>query len=202
MSGTADRKRAFTRKWRWINYIWPRMGLRRYMVYLVHRIGRLPGTAHNIAAGFASGAAMSMTPFIGLHFLLGALLAWVLRGNLLASAIGTVVGNPWTFPFIWMYTYRIGARILGHDPQGESVRQFSIINAFQDPVAFLGPVMLPMMIGSALAAIVVWFSIYWAVRAAVEKYKKRRIERRHRRAIELMTRLEQTKKKGMQGDDS
>ena len=29
------------------------------------------------------------------------------------SAIGTAVGNPWTFPFIWAAIYRTGAFILG-----------------------------------------------------------------------------------------
>jgi hypothetical protein len=35
------------------------------------------------------------------HFVLSALLAYIARANIIASAIGTVVGNPWTFPFIW-----------------------------------------------------------------------------------------------------
>ena len=35
------------------------------------------------------------------HILLAMLLALLIRGNLIASGIGTVVGNPWTFPLIW-----------------------------------------------------------------------------------------------------
>ena len=51
------------------NFFWPTSGFRRSFSYLWHRIARLPGTPHAIAAGFAFGAAISFTPFIGGHFL-------------------------------------------------------------------------------------------------------------------------------------
>ena len=65
--------------------------------------GDLPRLAE-VAAGVAAGAFTSFTPFMGLHFLFAALFAWAIRGNLLASALGTFVGNPLTFPFIWAAT--------------------------------------------------------------------------------------------------
>lgn len=186
--------RVGTRAWRWLNYLWPRMGLRRYALYLSHRIGRMPGTAHSIAAGIASGAAMSMTPFIGFHFLLAALLAWLLRGNLLASAIGTVVGNPWTFPLIWIWAYRIGCWLMARDPVGDPMHHLSMTDAFREPMTTLGPLFLPMIVGSVPMAIMIWCVIYWPARAAVGKYKEQRIERRHRRALALVKRLENEQK--------
>ncbi|RMF08204.1 MAG: DUF2062 domain-containing protein [Alphaproteobacteria bacterium] len=194
-----ERKRK-ERLWRWMNYLWPRMGLRRYLVYLSHRIGRLPGTAHSIAAGIASGAAISMTPFVGFHFLLAALLAWVVRGNILASAIGTIIGNPWTFPLIWIWTYRIGCWLMARDPVADPLHHLSMTDAFREPAATLGPLLLPMMAGSLPVAIVVWFGIYWPLRGAVGKYKERRIERRHRRAIALIKRLEGDSEEGKRND--
>ena len=74
------------------DFFWPRSGWRRSSTYVAHRIGRLPGTSYSIAAGFACGAAVSFTPLIGFHFALAALLALLVRGNLLASALGTAVG--------------------------------------------------------------------------------------------------------------
>ena len=41
----------------------------------------MSGTPYYIAAGLASGGAVSFTPLIGLHFVLGAILAFVLRGS-------------------------------------------------------------------------------------------------------------------------
>ncbi len=196
MADAESGKNIGSRGQQWMNYIWPRMGLRRYAVYLRHRIGRMPGTAHSIASGIASGAAMSMTPFLGFHFILGALLAWVMRGNVLASAIGTMLGNPWTFPLIWYWTYRIGCLVLARDPMLDPVYHLTITDAFHAPLATLGPLLVPMVVGSVPAAIVVWFGIYWPLRGAVGKYKERRIERRHRNAIALINRLEEGKKEG------
>src|SRR3546814_7251488 len=73
------------------SFLWPRGGWRRSGTYVAHRLRRLPGPPYRIAAGFASGAAISFTPFIGLHFVLATLLALCIRGNIVASAIGTMV---------------------------------------------------------------------------------------------------------------
>jgi hypothetical protein len=96
-------------------FLWPRTGWRRAFVYYVKRLTRLSGTPHTIAAGFACGVMISFTPFVGLHILLGCLLALIVRGNFLAVAVGTLVGNPWTFPFIWLAGYELGKLLLGPD---------------------------------------------------------------------------------------
>ena len=83
------------------------------MQYIRHRVVRLPDTPHRIAAGIACGAAVSFTPFIGFHILLAIALAFVLRVNAVAAVIGTVIGNPWTFPFIWVLIYELGAMLMG-----------------------------------------------------------------------------------------
>ena len=62
--------------------------------------------------GAAVGAFVACTPFIGLHFVITFALAWLVRGNMIAGAIGTGLGNPATFPFIWAGTYEIGQLML------------------------------------------------------------------------------------------
>lgn len=161
-------------------FVWPRGGVGRSLRYVGHRLARLPGTPHRIAAGFAAGAAISFTPLVGFHFLGGALLALLLRGNLLASAIGTAVGNPWTFPFIWAWIYGLGRWILGQAGQMESLPGgFSITHIFDN---FWG-IFLPMMVGGVPTAIVVWFAVYFPVRRVVAGYqaaRRRRMARRGR----------------------
>lgn len=93
--------------------LWPRIGVRRAWNYRICRLSRLRVCPHKISLGFALGAFASFTPFIGFHFLLAAVLAFVLRGNLLASAAGTVVGNPLTFPLIWIATFKLGNALTG-----------------------------------------------------------------------------------------
>ena len=60
-----------------IELVWPSMGWRRLVKYVAFRISRLPNSPRQIATGFALGAAVSFTPFIGFHILIGALLAWI-----------------------------------------------------------------------------------------------------------------------------
>ena len=97
-------------------FFWPSLGFRRSTLYLVHRVRRLPDSPYSIAAGFACGTAVSFTPLIGLHFGIAAVLAWIMRADLLASALGTLLGNPWTLPFILLWLYHIGHWMIGDTP--------------------------------------------------------------------------------------
>ena len=117
--------------------IWPERGFRRLFSYLFQRIIRLPGTPTSIASGFASGVAASFTPFLGLHFILAGALAMLFRGNVLASAIGTFFGNPWTFILIWLADYEVGLGIIHAFGYGADLRVLSI----DELVAIMGNVM-------------------------------------------------------------
>ena len=162
---------------------WPRAGWWRVSYYLMHRVRRLPGTPHGIAVGFAFGAAISFTPFIGFHFALAALLTWAIGGSILASAIGTAVGNPWTFPFIWIWCYRLGTWMLGSGHVDLSA-DLSISFIFDNPWR----VLLPMFLGSLPTGLVAWIAIYWPVRRMVEGYHHRRERRRERRKAQAAPR--------------
>ena len=59
----------------------PRRGWRRGVEYLSHRVRRLPDTPHRIALGFACGVFGSFTPFFGLHIVLAAVIARLLRSQ-------------------------------------------------------------------------------------------------------------------------
>ena len=72
----------------------PKRGYRRGVEYLGHRMRRLPDTPHRIALGFACGVFSSFTPFFGLHIILAAVIARLLRSNIVAALIGTAAGNP------------------------------------------------------------------------------------------------------------
>jgi uncharacterized protein len=166
-----------------VDYVWPRMGWRRLLVYYYHRFGRMKGGAYAVGAGFASGVAISFTPFIGFHILLGALMARLLRSSIMAMVLGTVVaGNPWTLPFIWFGTYRLGALILGHaNSHTPAVPvSFTIYDLFQRP----GDLLLPPLIGSIPFFVVFWIISFYFVRDAVRGYKKDKYRNNpHRTAI-------------------
>lgn len=170
------------------NFFWPRSGWRRSTQYIVHRLSRLPGTPYSLAAGFACGAAASFTPFVGLHIVLAAFLAWIIRANLLASLIGTAVGNPWTFPFIWVWIYKLGTWFgIGGVPEGQRLDFIGAFGAFfkallsfdsHNVIAVIWPLWGPMLVGGIPSAILVGFGFYLPLKPLVAAYQRRRQERR------------------------
>ena len=173
-------------------FFWPSTGFRRAGRYILHRLSRLPGTPYTLAGGFACGAAASFTPFVGLHFILAAILAWITRADILASAIGTAVGNPWTFPFIWVWIYNLG-HWLGFGSGDINVTEVdfphmfgllaeALLNAdFATVAEIAGPVLWPMFMGGLPSSLAVWLIFYFPLRRIVESYQHNRVERRKRR---------------------
>ena len=166
--------------------LWPARGFRRLFSYLFQRIIRLPGTPISIASGFASGVAASFTPFIGFHFLIGGAFAMLLRGNVLASAIGTFFGNPWTFIPIWLADYKVGLGVLHAMGYGDNLRALTIdelgviLSSVLQFMSLSGNVssselfvkveyvLMPMLIGGIVLGIIAWFVSFllslWAVK--------------------------------------
>ncbi len=161
--------------------VWPRGGWRRASAYFGHRVRRMPGSPHSIAAGLACGVAVSFTPLVGFHFVLAALMSWAIGGSILAAAVGTVIGNPWTFPFIWFVSYRAGSWVVGEAAPVAPPGEFTMAFIIENPEAIL----LPMMIGGLPMAIGAWLLSFWLVRRAVARYqrmRRMRIRRRRQRA--------------------
>ena len=163
------------------------MGWRRLGTYLVKRVTRLPGTPHSIATGFACGAAISFTPFMGLHTVLSVLLSFLVRGNYLAAMAGTLIGNPWTFPFIWVATAKLGHALLGGaTPATAALAEPHFHRLFHE----VGALIWPMTVGSvplgALAALLVYFPVVRMVGA----YQNARRHRRERRQAERRAKLD------------
>ena len=169
---------------RCIGVLWPQMGWVRTASYWGARVNRLPGSVYSLAGGFACGAAISFTPFVGLHFILAAILAWIIRGNIIASAIGTVVGNPWTFPFIWFWIYKLGLW-MGFGGQGldqinldfaalfgqasEAVLKFN----YDYLIDTAWPILSPMLMGSIPTAIAMWLLFYYLIKCILQNYRRR-----------------------------
>ncbi len=173
------------------DFFWPRSGWSRSSRYLFHRLARISGTPYSLAAGFACGAAISFTPFVGLHFILAAILALIMRANVVSSAIGTAVGNPWTFPFIWFWIYKLGTW-MGADGTGGTPNHLDFAAIFaammesflRFDLAYLAesvwPVWWPMFIGSLPTVLVIWFLFFIPLRNLIDTYQANRA-RRHAR---------------------
>ena len=188
----------------------PRKGFWRGLDYISKRMRRLPDSPHRIALGFACGAFVSFSPFFGFHFFLAAGCAWLLRGNILSSLFGTIIGNPFTFPFISGVSLWLGRWIMGLGSGGSDFD--AIMEAFGDAfssiwgtmkswfgygpsmidglVAFFHDVFLPYLVGGILPGLICAAACYWAIGPVVSAYQRRRkkkleaIQARHRAALE------------------
>ncbi|MDJ0951304.1 MAG: DUF2062 domain-containing protein [Alphaproteobacteria bacterium] len=175
------------------NFVWPEIGLKRWFRYLCLRVSRLPGTPYSIAAGLACGAAISMTPFVGLHFVLAAALAWMIGANIIAGLIGTAVGNPWTFPFIWASVHNVGTwmvdgqAVAGEPAAGQLADMFGHLLTDTLTLNLSGvaenawPIFWPMLVGSIPSAILIWLVCYFPLRRLISGFQQRRLKRRLKR---------------------
>ena len=149
----------------------PRKGWRRGFTYVGRRVQRLPDNPHRIAIGFACGVFASFTPFFTLHFVVAALCALAVRGNVLASALGTLVGNPITFPLIAGSALTVGNWLVvsSIDPE-----RFNVGMVFRDLDRFMDRIFVPYLVGGLLPGLLAAVAFYLALRPVVAAYQNRR----------------------------
>jgi len=157
--------------------LYPRKGFWRGMRYIRKRLHRLPDSPHRIALGFACGAVASFTPLFGFHIVIAAGLGYVVGGNILAAAFGTIVGNPVTFPFIAAASLNTGWLLVGGAAETTHT-DFSLgwlVENIED-------IFLPYMVGGILPGLVCGAVCYWIIGPIVEAYQDRRRKRLAKKA--------------------
>lgn len=167
------------------------MGWRRSFYYYLHRVFRGGDSVHRVTAGLALGVAFSFSPFLGTHILQATFAAVLIRANWVAAIVGTVWGNPWTFPFIFWISYQTGVwccNILG-GADFVSMPDYIGMQYFSDhPLSFLSylaahplKLLLPMTIGGYICALLSWpiayAILYYPVRIAQKSYDNNKSKR-------------------------
>lgn len=147
--------------------------------YLRYRVLRLAASPYAVATGFACGVAMSFTPLIGLHFVIAALLTFPLRGSVIAAGLGTLVGNPLTFPLMWGCSYQMGMFMLGRggffsDDSGAGFAELVTSMSADTLMANLGDITLPWLLGSLVVGPCFAMVAFFIVRFMVAQYRDRR----------------------------
>ena len=160
--------------------------------YVFLNLKRMKGSSHEIAIGLSCGISISFTPFLGLHALLAITLAWVLRGSMAAALIGTLFGNPWTFPFIWYLSHEIGKLFIFDN---NSMQEQFLIPSLKEEMITLFILfkniflttdfslikknlyslkLIPTMaLGSLPAVLISWFLSYFIFESVISSYKKK-----------------------------
>ncbi len=148
------------------------VSLSKLLRLLKMKIYRIRDFPESVAIGLAWGAAVSFTPLLGFHLIIGYLGTVLMRGNLIATTVGSVIGNPWTFPFFFYFAYKFGL-IFVSAPLEEY--EFSINFLLQN----FNRLFLPTLVGSVPIAIIVWFITYKTSKFYLERrfYAKRNTTR-------------------------
>ena len=152
------------------NFFWPAMGWKRSCSYVKHRAIRLQASNYAVAAGLAFGCSISFAPTLGFHILQCLLLCFIFRANYLAGILGTVFGNPWTFPFLFLISYKTGWFLLNmtglETPFSETDLVLTWDTIKETPMALF----IPMLIGGYTMILITfpmfYGSFYVMVRSA------------------------------------
>ncbi|MEL7090120.1 MAG: DUF2062 domain-containing protein [Pseudomonadota bacterium] len=183
-------------------FVWPKGGWARAFAYVRHRVRRLPDTPERIARGIWAGVFTTFTPFYGLHFIVAAMLAVIMRGNVFAAMLSTFFGNPLTYIPIIATSMFTGYWMLGLDPSRLRFRAQDGMDAptvgerFGDAAAslwqnfkklftpetadwsdlrlFYDEVFFPFIIGGILPGIIAGTICYYLSVPLIRAYQKRR----------------------------
>jgi hypothetical protein len=177
------------------DFLWPKGGWSRAFHYVKHRLRRLPDPPHRIARGIFAGIFVTFSPLFGFHFLAAIGLAWILRGNLIASLLATFVGNPLTFVPIAAISIRTGYFLLGKDDGERRVMEslgraftqawmdlkanvwaaFTPAEADWDRLSvFFDDVFLPYLVGGILPGLIFGMIGYYVSLPLIAAYQNRR----------------------------
>ena len=134
----------------------------RFFKLQTYKIIRIKDFPESVAIGLAWGASVSVTPILGLHLIICYIGTWIMRGNLIAATVGTIVGNPWTFPFFFYLDYKIGVIFYFEKMENYEMKLQFLIKNFEE-------LFLPTLFGSIPVAILVWLITYYLTKNFLEK---------------------------------
>jgi hypothetical protein len=154
------------------------MGWKRTLRYAQLRLIRIKDTTRAIATGLAFGAGISFVPLPGTHIITAIILTMLVRGNKLAALAGTLVGNPWTFPFMWWAAYKIGDKVfqMFGVPVLQMPAHFSWDDFVYEITAHPAELMLPWASGG-----IILMAFSWPVFYILSYRMVQNIRRKHRR---------------------
>jgi uncharacterized protein len=149
---------------------------RRSLKLLLELMGR-EQPPERVAAAVALGVGVGLSPFIGFHFILAIVLAFMFRLNKLDTVLGSLVGNPWTLPPFFAAGYRVGRALLGYGSGRVPNLQWQRILHEDFWVTFRGPGFGPrlaaFLVGTTLLATAVALATYAVVRGLLKLYHRR-----------------------------
>ena len=147
---------------------------RRWLDHLLHT----HDTPRRTAAAFAVGVFFGFSPFLGLHVVLGLVVAFAFRLNRVAVLLGVCANLPWILPAYYSLATLLGATLLGVDvPPGllKDLRE-SLSDAswgeFRTLARTLTPLLWAYGLGSTIGAVGLSAAAYRASLAMIVAHRR------------------------------
>jgi uncharacterized protein (DUF2062 family) len=154
-----------------------RKSLKRRRLQLILELMGRAEAPERVAAAVALGVGVGLSPFIGFHFIIAILLAFLLRLNKFDTVLGSFAGNPWTLPPVYAMGYRLGRAILGFPParvpplQWERILHHDFWLSFRGPA--FGPRLASFLLGTTILAVAAGMGTYLLARGFLKLYHRR-----------------------------
>lgn len=143
--------------------------------------GERPG---RLAAAWALGVGIGLSPLLGLHTVLALIAALLLRLNKVDVLLGTLVINPWTLPLYVPAAVYLGTLVTGIHVKLAAMPdlgRLAHISMWKGQAALLKPWLVTWGTGASLIALVVGTLTYFALRRLIEHHRLRHEARGLRR---------------------
>jgi uncharacterized protein (DUF2062 family) len=153
-------------------YHFTKKALRRWAEKLLH----IHDSPERTAAAFALGIGLGFSPLLGLHTVIGLLLAFTLNLNRVAILVGIYLHLPWFMPAFYTATTALGAWLLGtHMPPGfihqiilqlEQAWRLPLwplgpwLTALTRLLRLLRPVLAPYLLGGTIVSTIMGLAAY------------------------------------------
>ncbi len=148
--------------------------LRRWVDQLLHT----HDTPQRTAAAYAVGVFFGFSPFLGLHAVLGLIVAFACSLNRVAVLLGVYSNLPWILPAYYSLTTVLGAWVLGVDVPPGLLREFTDAVAagswrdFRRLAQALTPMLWAYGLGSTAGAVVLAIAAYRLALAMIVTHRR------------------------------
>ena len=136
-------------------------------------------TPQRTAFAFALGVFLGFSPFLGLHAILGLVLAFLFGLNRVAVIVGVYSNLPWVLPAYYTATTIAGARLLGIDIEPgalkDAIRAFETVSwrDLRTLAHALAPLAWAYTVGSTIGSIVLALAAYRVSLMFIMAHRKR-----------------------------
>lgn len=150
--------------------------LKKPLLKFYDRFVKLHGEPERLARGLALGILIGFTPTMGIQMPIALVVAAILRQSKIAALIGVWISNPLSAPFLYGFTYVLGAKVLSM----EVTQALRIPTTLAELKSLSIEIFLPLWVGGILAGVAAFFPTYYFGLEAIKGYRaaRRRLKER------------------------